>query len=289
MRMGSDRQAQRIPHVPVRLDQLGRQAALTQLGAQQLDVGIDRAVQRVGRIGPDQIHQLGAREDAAWAPQQRRQQQELVAREREVAAAASDALRRLVQAERGSPGGGRRSALLRRLAVRRAPQDRLDPRADLAWRKRLAHVVVRAQLQPEHTIDLLAARGEEDDGQLARSSDGATDIEAVAVGHADVEDREVGRVLRKRGQRFARQGDVNNLEALAAQCVEQRVGDGGFVFEEEDAGQFHLSPKGLFLRLNSKRLQTYFSKLQLHRAFNRIKQLDLLQVKINSLAIQQND
>jgi hypothetical protein len=81
-----------------------------------------------------------------------------------------------------------------------APQDRPEPGADLARRKGFAHVVVRAQLQPEDAVDLLAARREKDDGQLAGLADGAADVETVAIGHTHVEDGEVGRLGAEGGQ-----------------------------------------------------------------------------------------
>lgn len=234
MRMRSGRQRQRIAHVPVRLDKFGRHTAFAQLGAQQLDVRIDRAVQRVGRVGPDLVHQLGAREDAARTAQQRRQQQVLIARQREVVATTGDALSAFVQPQRHGRRTCWHGALLRRPAVARAPQDRLDPGADLTRRKRLAHVIVCAQFQPEHTVDLLAARGQENDRQLAGLADRAADVKAVAVGHTDIEDREVGWLLRKYRQRVARQWHMRDLKALAAQRVKQRVGDGWFILKQQN-------------------------------------------------------
>ena len=52
---------------------------------------------------------------------------------------------------------------------RRATQQHLDARHQLAHRERLAEVVVGANLEAEHAIELLLARGDEDDRQRSPS------------------------------------------------------------------------------------------------------------------------
>ena len=43
-----------------------------------------------------------------------------------------------------------------------AAQDRPDPRDELGRRERLGEVVVGAELEAEHAVDLAVARGQED-------------------------------------------------------------------------------------------------------------------------------
>src|SRR3546814_16475273 len=56
------------------------------------------------------------------------------------------------------------------------------------------------------------------------------------VRQADVEDRQVMHALARRTQRLLPGQAVARLEPLRAQRVEHGVGDGGFVFDEEDGG-----------------------------------------------------
>jgi hypothetical protein len=64
---------------------------------------------------------------------------------------------------------GDRGAILR-LALRtvdkgRAAKQHFDPGHELAHRERFAQVVVGADLEAEHSVELLLARGDEDDRQ----------------------------------------------------------------------------------------------------------------------------
>src|SRR5262249_37013240 len=56
--------------------------------------------------------------------------------------------------------------LLELLPRPRAPQHRADTGQKLTEAEGLGHVVVGAQLEPAHAIDLLAARGEHDHGNI---------------------------------------------------------------------------------------------------------------------------
>ena len=83
--------------------------------------------------------------------------------------------------------------LARRLDVSGAPQQHLDARHQLAHRERLAQVVVGADLEAEHAVELLLARRHEDDRQrLGPRAQPAAQFEAVHPRQADVEDHEVG-------------------------------------------------------------------------------------------------
>src|SRR5205823_6776539 len=47
-----------------------------------------------------------------------------------------------------------------------AAQDRLDPSEELAWIEGLRQAVIRAELEPDDAVDVLAARGQHDDRHL---------------------------------------------------------------------------------------------------------------------------
>ena len=73
-----------------------------------------------------------------------------------------------------------------------AAQDRLDAAHELARGERLGDVVVGAELEAEDAVDLVAARGQHDDGDVG----GGAQVRAMSSpdlpGKHDVEDDEVG-------------------------------------------------------------------------------------------------
>lgn len=73
----------------------------------------------------------------------------------------------------------------------RPPQDRANPRHQLARAEGLGDVIVRPQLQAQHPI-LLHPRRQDDDGHPGLPSDGATDVEAIHARQHRVQDDKVG-------------------------------------------------------------------------------------------------
>ena len=90
-------------------------------------------------------------------------------------------------------------------AVRGAPaavpamRRRMAPDAGhhLARAERLDHIVVGAQLDAQHPVDLVVARGQEQDRQVALGADAAADLQPVHARHVDVEHHQVGRRARR--------------------------------------------------------------------------------------------
>ena len=66
----------------------------------------------------------------------------------------------------------------------RPPQHGLDARDQLARAEGLGHVVVGAELEAEHPVDLLVARRERDHRRLAERPDAPADLEPVDAGQA---------------------------------------------------------------------------------------------------------
>jgi hypothetical protein len=81
-----------------------------------------------------------------------------------------------------------------------AAQDHVHSRDQLARAERLCDVIVAADLQPQHAIDLVVARGEKQDRHVGGPSDLPAHFEPVELGHADVEDDEVRSVGGKAGE-----------------------------------------------------------------------------------------
>ena len=80
----------------------------------------------------------------------------------------------------------------RRRAVELAPaQERAHPACELGHRERLGDIVVGAELEPEHPVQLGVLRGEHDDRKVALGTDGAADFGARELGHHHVEQEQV--------------------------------------------------------------------------------------------------
>ena len=74
-------------------------------------------------------------------------------------------------------------------------QDGPDAAPELADQERLRDVVVRAELEPEHLVELVVARGEHDDRDGALRADPLADLEPVDLREHDVEHDEVDLLL----------------------------------------------------------------------------------------------
>ena len=85
-----------------------------------------------------------------------------------------------------------------------AAQHRLHPRDELGGRERLGEVVVGAELEAEHAVDLAVAGGEEDHRDRRRLAEPAAHLEPVDVGQADVEHDQSGPVVGDRLERRPR-------------------------------------------------------------------------------------
>ena len=121
------------------------------------------------------------------------------------------------------------------LRERRAPQHRLHAAAELAHRERLGDVVVRAELEAEHLVDLLGLRREHDDRHGAARADRAADVEAVHARQHHVEHDEVEVVLAQPVERLPAVERGNDVVALLAQRIGQELLDGLLVVHEQDA------------------------------------------------------
>jgi hypothetical protein len=77
----------------------------------------------------------------------------------------------------------------------RSPQDRVHSQYQLSWAERLLHIVVGANLEPDHAIDLIGSGREHDDGKtncLGASPQASAHFEARDVRQHDVQYEQVG-------------------------------------------------------------------------------------------------
>src|SRR5947208_1022890 len=134
---------------------------------------VDRAVEACERPPERLLGDVVLAHDTAGIAHQHLEHVELDAGEREVVPAPlRTALFRpqdeRADLERPAAGTGLRSA-----------QDRAQPSDELARRARLGNVVVRAKLESDDAIDVVAARGEHYDRHAARLADLAQRLDAV--------------------------------------------------------------------------------------------------------------
>ena len=126
---------------------------------------------------------------------------------------------------RGGAGGGAR-----------APQHGANPREELARVEGLGEVVVRADLEPDHLVHVLALGGQHDDGQggpLGRRADLAADLEAVHAGQHQVEQDEVGTGLAERDEAARSIAGRGDVDLVLAEILRHQGAQAGVVVDEQ--------------------------------------------------------
>ena len=116
-----------------------------------------------------------------------------------------------------------------------AAQDDVDPRDELARAERLGDVVVAADLEAEHAVDLVVARRQEQDRNVGGLSDFAADIQPVEFRHADIEHDQIGPVGGKAGQCFLAVARLEDGHAGLLQCDADDLADVQVVVNDENA------------------------------------------------------
>jgi len=118
---------------------------------------------------------------------------------------------------------------------RPAAQQRLQPRGDLLQGERLDDVVVGAGLQAADAVVDLVARAQDADRRLvAAGAQSREDLEAVEVGHGEVEQDDRGRDAGDRLQGGAPTGRGDHREALELQARGDGAADGGVVVDQQN-------------------------------------------------------
>ena len=108
-----------------------------------------------------------------------------------------------------------------RIVARRgcAAQERPHSTTELADRERLRDVVVRAELEPEHLVELVVPGREHDDRHRARGAKPLAHLEAVELRQHQVEDDEVDVLLVEASERLLAVTRGEHPEALPLQRV----------------------------------------------------------------------
>ena len=122
-----------------------------------------------------------------------------------------------------------------------AAAHRPDAGHQLAEAERLHHVVVGAELEAEHPVELVGPGGQHDDRHVRRRAQCPADVVPVHVGQAEVEQHEV---VPAGGEGRAAGADGVGVEAGVAQPVDQRRRDGVVVLHHEDAHRTIFGSRG---------------------------------------------
>src|SRR5579885_1199484 len=202
---------------------------------QAADVNIDGPRLHEGVASPYHVEQLLARVEPHRVLHEEAQQLELAQRQRPALAVDPH----LVGVEVDAQAAALVEAVAGRLdGLPRAAQQRAHARHQLARRERLDHVVVGAHLEPDHAIDLGAARRDDQDRQAGELGVGphlAADLEPRHPGQHQVEHDQVGRAAADTGERRSAVAFFFDREALAFEVVADELPDLALVLDHEDA------------------------------------------------------
>ena len=121
-----------------------------------------------------------------------------------------------------------------RLGARRPAQDRADAGGQLVRVERLGDVVVGAEVEALGLVGGRALGRQQDDRDRASLAQLAHDLDAVEVGHDDVEQDDVRADLLGLGQRLLAAARGDDAEALLAEGDRDELRDPWFVVGDED-------------------------------------------------------
>ena len=182
-------------------------------------------------VVPDLAHELLARDDLALLAHEHPQQVELLGGELQ-----------LLLVEEG-PSGLRvdpHDGAGRRRVVGAAPEQGPHPGQQLGQPEGLGDVVVGTRVEPDHRVDLVGARGEDEDrDRPAVGADPPADLQPVDVRQPQVQDHQVGALVGAL-ERCPSVGADVDVVALAPQRTGEWLGDGRVVFGQQDSGHVRI-------------------------------------------------
>lgn len=184
-------------------------------------------------VAPDLIHQLLARECATGVAGQEQQQLELALLEGH-----------LLAADARPSGGGldhEVRELQRRLVISRSvhpAQHGVDAGDELSRLERFDDIVVRAEAEPDHTIGLLAPRGQQDHGDAVAvqsiRADATHHLEAVETREHQAQHDQVGTAGADRSDGGRPIGRCSRVVPGAAQVACNHLGDRRLVVDDQN-------------------------------------------------------
>src|SRR6266851_1959525 len=212
-----------------RLDQITPRA---QLLAQPLHVGVDGPGLQLARDSPHVAQQRAARLQPAHPGHEGGEQLEFERGQPDLLRPDEGTVRRHVDAQRTD-------LVLQDigLAVRAAPEHGAGPEDQLADAERLGDEVVGSQLEADHPVYLLAARGHHDHRPVLGARGAlqlAPDLGPGNAGQHQVEQHQVGSAIVRERERLLAVAGGDGLEPRLAQVELHEVDQVLFVFDDED-------------------------------------------------------
>jgi len=113
-------------------------------------------------------------------------------------------------------------------------KDGFDAGGEFAGAEGLDEVVVSTDFEADDAVDLGGTGGEEDDRHVGKRADAFAELEAGAVGEANIEHDEGNGLRGEGGESGLAGGAPVRIETLGFQSIDERVGDGGLVFDDKN-------------------------------------------------------
>jgi hypothetical protein len=210
------------------------------LGAQAVDVGVDRVLVAFVAVAPHGIEQVHARKHLAGLAGEEVEQVEFSRREVQAPTVEGHFAGDRIDGQTVEDQAASIHLQVARHGVDPA-QQRFDPGHQFQHGKRLGQVIVGPQFQAENPVHFAGAGAGDDDRRVARHGTGApADFQAVDAGQHQVEDQRIPTALLQQAHAFVAVGAVHHLELLIAQVQADQVGDMQIVLDHEDSfGLFH--------------------------------------------------
>src|SRR6185437_14492760 len=218
-----------ITRSPDGLDPLRMLGVLSQFSAQTRHAYVQHPVDAVVLAVVEAPEKIIARLDLARMRRKMRQQLELVARQLdrqavEIYGARGEIDRQPPEAQR--PGGDLRAGSA-------APEQRVDPRQQDSGLDGLDDVIVRSQLQAENMIDIVVARGEDQDRIAVSGPQLPTDREAILSRQAQVENDDIRLALPHELQNAVTPGHGRHPHPMGLQIAAHELCESQVILDQQ--------------------------------------------------------
>jgi hypothetical protein len=124
---------------------------------------------------------------------------------------------------------------------RHAAQNDADARHQFARRERLRHIVIGADLQAHHAVDLIAAGGQENHRRIAKLAQAAAHLQPAHIRQADIEHHQFrhrsAALPAHDGQRLFAQRHMQRREAVGAQRVGDAIRNRLLILHDQDSSR----------------------------------------------------
>ena len=122
------------------------------------------------------------------------------------------------------------------LAVARCGAAPADARHELPEPERLHDVVVGADFEEPHAVELVLAGSDDDDRNLGAGADAPTHLPTVEIGEPEIEQHEVGGLRRANG--LGAGADPGRSEPFELQALHERYRDRVVILDHEHRSRF---------------------------------------------------